>query len=156
MKKKLIILLIILLVVLGLYAGYISWNNRLGDKAKQNFKNLTITAENISPTKATLRFTHSDPEILAKYRILDDCIFIFKETSTPIEYLKDFDRADFKEMTALKLNADSNAVYEKDWEHLYGSLKPGKYSMGIYIIQNGLLRETFPDLRFIQIEIPEK
>lgn len=150
MKKQLFRVLFFLIIC----AAYLLWNKTTALKSDKDFDKLKITVENVSSTKATLKFTHPDSSVLKNYRIMDDCYFILKKTGFHPNYVKNFDATKLKKDAALTVNSDSSAICEKNWEHLYGTLDSGEYMMGIAIGEKKFFKtRNFRPIR-VKIQIP--
>lgn len=147
--KKILFILVSLLILGGLCS---LWDSESNSRARKELYDLKVTAENVSPTKATLRFTHPNPSILKKYSIEDDCYFILKENGNKPSYLES---VKYKEGGSLTINADSTVTYDKSWEHLYGELEPGEYVLGIFISKQSFFKTRILRSIHVDIQIPE-
>lgn len=147
MKK----ILFFLLCFLTLCGSYFLWDRVTESKSFKELDGLIVTAENVSPTKATLRLKHPDSSVLKKYRIADDCYFILKEEGTGPSYL---DSAEFKEDGPVTMMPDLTAVYDKSWEHLYGSLEQGEYILGIVIKEKNFFKTRTLRVMHVDIQVP--
>lgn len=137
------------LLIIG--GSYSLWGNATKSKALKELAELKVTTENVSSTKVTLHFTHPNPSVLKKYRVADDCYFILKENGNRPSYL---DSVEYKEDGSLTINADSTAIYDKSWEHLYGPLKPGEYVLGLVIREKNFFKTRTLKSIHVDIQIP--
>ena len=146
--KKILFVLASLLILGGLCS---LWGNVSHSKALKELNELKVTAENASPTKVTLRFSHPNLSTLKKYRVTDDCYFILKSNGNRPIYL---DSVEFKPDDSLTMDSDLTATLDKSWEHTYGPLEPGDYVLGLIIREKTLFRTNTLKSIHVNIQIP--
>ena len=134
MKKKIRVLgsvLGIICICSISFMGYLLIKTKSENRCVEEFYNLQMKVENATPSGATLIFTHSNPDALEAYTTTGWSLLVKESDGKWVEvelintdkYMRDFISVPFI------IKNDSKAIFEENWEQLYGNLSEGNYQI---------------------------